>query len=252
MRYFSDEDRISKEGWIGTYPDFLQNLYHRARTVHDYYDGELAPLINGKAVLLDAGCGEKGIIDKYRGKNRLSVGIDLEFEALKRNASLDKLLSADVAKLPFKDSCFDVVICQWVVEHIKEPGLVYREFARVLKPNGDLIIVTNSVFNPLMLISAILPASIRDRVKERAFASGVKEDTFPTYYRCNSKEKFEDTLTDLGFRGVFSGYSGDISIFLFSKALFTFALLYEKITDVKWLNCFKMHIVAHYKKLNPC
>lgn len=247
MRYFSEEDRIKKESWLKNYPNFLQNLYRKTKTVHDYYDEELAPLISKKTVLLDAGCGEKGIMGKYKGENRLSVGIDLSLETLKRNNFLDQLAKADVKRLPFKDRSFDVVICQWVVEHLKEPKLVYREFARVLKPNGDLIMVTNSIYNPLMFVSAILPTKIRDRLKAKVFPSEIKEDTFPTYYKCNHKKRFEDMLPDLGFSQVFCDYSGDISIFLFSKVFFTLALLYEKITDLKWLNCLKMHIVAHYK-----
>ncbi len=248
MRYFSEVERIGKERWVKKHANFLQNLYHETKTVHDYYDEELAPLISKKVALLDAGCGDKGIMDKYKGGNRLSVGIDLSLEAMRRNCSLDQLLKADVRRLPFKDGSFHVVICQWVIEHINEPKVVCREFARVLKPNGDLIIVTNSVSNPVMLISAILPAWIRDRLKEKVFPSEGKEDTFPTYYRCNSKKKFKDILADLGFSKVFYGYSGDISIFLFSRPIFAFALAYERITDLGWFKRFKMHIVAHYRK----
>lgn len=248
MRYFSEEDRIKKESWLKSYPNFLQHLYRKTKTVHDYYDEEVASLISEKTVLLDAGCGEKGIMNKYKGKNRLSVGIDLSLEALKKNDSLDYLLMSGVEKLPFKDEIFDIVICQWVGEHLKEPKLVYKEFARVLKRNGHLIIVTNSVYNPIMFVSAVLPAKTRDKLKEKVFPSEIKEDTFPTYYKCNSKKAFEKVLSDLGFSNVFCGYSGDISIFLFSKFLFILASIYEKITDLKWLNCFKMHIVAHYKK----
>ena len=227
---------------------FLQDLYHKTETVHDYYDEQLAPLITEKTVLLDAGCGEKGIMNKYNGRNKLSVGIDLSLDALKRNKSFDHLLNSDVAELPFKDGSFDVVISQWVGEHLKNPKLVYKEFARVLKRNGHLIIVTNSVYNIIMFVSAILPAKFRDKLKKKVFPSEIDEDTFPTYYKCNSKKAFENILSNLGFSKLFCGYSGDISIFLFSKFLFIVAFVYEIITDLNRLNCFKMHIVAHYKK----
>jgi SAM-dependent methyltransferase len=248
MRYFSKEEEIKKEGWLKNYPKSLQNLYHETETVHDYYDEELAPLISKKTVLLDAGCGEKGIMNKYRGQNRLSVGIDLSLRSLKKNNSIDELLISSVEKMPFRDGSFDVVICQWVIEHLENPELVYQEFSRVLKRNGHLIVVTNSVYNGIMLVSAILPIKIRDKLKEKVFPREIKEDTFPTYYRCNSRKAFEKMLYALGFSKHFCGYSGDISIFLFSKFLFVLAIAYEKITDMKWLNCFKMHIIAHYEK----
>jgi ubiquinone/menaquinone biosynthesis C-methylase UbiE len=251
MRYFSEEEKIQNEKWLKNYPNFLQNFYHKTKTAHDDYDEELGPLINEKTVLLDAGCGEKGIMNKYnkyKRENRLAIGVDLSLEALRKNNSLDYLLKSTVEKLPFKDGTFDVVICQWVVEHIKEPKLVFEEFKRVLKESGHLIVVTNSIYNFIMFASAILPAKIRDKMKEKVFPSEIKEGTFPTYYKCNSKNSFKKVLSGLGFSEVFSGYSGDISIFVFSKFLFILALLYEKITDLKWLNCFKMHIVVHYKK----
>lgn len=249
MRYFSQEDRIKKEGWLKNYPNFLKNLYHQTKTVHDYYDQELAPLINEKAVLLDAGCGEKGIMDKYQGRTKLAVGVDLSAKALKKNSSLDRLLVSSVEKLPFPDNSFDIIICQWVVEHLKRPDLAFKEFSRVLRENGDLIVVTNSIYNPLMLINALLPVKIRDRLKEKVFPAQIKEDTFPTYYHCNSKKRLNKILSNLGFSLIFCGYCGDVSIFLFSKLLFSLALVYEKVTAPKWLNCFKPHIVVHYKKV---
>ena len=248
MRYFSEQDRIKKENWLRKHGSLLRNLYRKTNTVHDYYDEQLGPLMGEKTVLLDAGCGEKGIMDKYRGKNCLSVGMDLSLEAMACNSALDGYVQSGVEVLPFKDKIFDVVVSQWVMEHIRSPRLVFKEFSRVLKPDGDLIVVTNSVYNPIMLVSAVLPSRMRDNMKEKVFPSEIKEDTFPTYYNCNSKRKFESILSELGFVRRFSGYSGDISIFLFSRFLFALALFYEKITDLPWLNCFKMHIVVHYKK----
>lgn len=249
MRYFSEEDRDRKEAWLKSYPAFLRNLYRRTPTIHDYYDDVLAPLINKKIALLDAGCGEKGIMDKYKGECKLSVGIDLTMENLKRNKSLDYLLFGDLQSLPFKNSSYDIIITQWVLEHISNPKQVFKEFNRVLKPNGDLIIVTNSIYNPIMLISALLPASIRDKMKKKVFPSEIKEDTFPTYYKCNSKKSLDDLLIEQGFSRISFQYSGDISIFLFSKFIFILIMLFEKITDLKRLNHFKMHFIAHYKKI---
>lgn len=250
MRYFSEKERTDKEGWIKNYSGFIRNIYYHSRTVHDDYDEQLAPLINEETVLLDAGCGEKGIMNKYKGKTKRAVGIDASLEAMEKNTSLDDYVQVHLEneKLPFEDETFDVVICQWVIEHLENPKLVYKEFDRVLKKNGHMILVTNSIYNPMMLISKILPLKLRDSMKEKIFPDEIDEDTFPTYYNCNSKRAFEKALTELGYTRVFSGYSNDISIFLFSKILFMLVVLFDKVTDIKGLKCFKMHIVAHYKK----
>jgi len=43
---------------------------------------------------------------------------------------------ADAHYLPFSDACFDLVICQAVLEHVLEPSLVVSEINRVLDSRG--------------------------------------------------------------------------------------------------------------------
>lgn len=43
---------------------------------------------------------------------------------------------ADISHLPMADNSVDVVICEYVLEHVKNPGEILREIVRVLKPGG--------------------------------------------------------------------------------------------------------------------
>jgi ubiquinone/menaquinone biosynthesis C-methylase UbiE len=52
----------------------------------------------------------------------------------------------DVA-LPFSDQSFDYVTCIEGLEHIENPQQAMREFARVLKPEGHLIISVPNILN---------------------------------------------------------------------------------------------------------
>ena len=48
----------------------------------------------------------------------------------------------DAEKLEFPDDCFDVVMAQYVVTAVPNPEAALDEFARVLRPGGELIILT--------------------------------------------------------------------------------------------------------------
>jgi SAM-dependent methyltransferase len=62
---------------------------------------------------------------------------------------------------PFPDACFDAVTATKLLEHAVDPGLFVREMARVLKPGGICVAVTNSVHmqflsrNPLSYAEAL-------------------------------------------------------------------------------------------------
>lgn len=61
------------------------------------------------------------------------------------NTKLD--IVSDITNIPVGDSSFDVVMCTEVFEHLKNPILALKEFYRILKKGGTLIIT--APFNSL-------------------------------------------------------------------------------------------------------
>ncbi|HEY2778727.1 MAG TPA: class I SAM-dependent methyltransferase [Gaiellaceae bacterium] len=51
----------------------------------------------------------------------------------------------DVQALPFEDERFDTVVAAWMLYHVQDLDRGLGEIARVLKPGGTLVAVTNSV-----------------------------------------------------------------------------------------------------------
>jgi SAM-dependent methyltransferase len=50
------------------------------------------------------------------------------------------LCAADGLRLPFADACFDLVVCAEVLEHVRSDGRALSEIARVLRPEGYLVV----------------------------------------------------------------------------------------------------------------
>jgi len=65
-----------------------------------------------------------------------------------------KLISANLLNMPYRDQTFDTLVSMSTFEHIKEIDQAIKESARVLKPNGEIIVgvparnsLTNTFFD---------------------------------------------------------------------------------------------------------
>ena len=92
--------------------------------------------------VLEIGCGFGVLLKKIPSKKKIGIETnDLAIrECRKRGLSVIK---ADAEKgLPFKDSSFDIVIMNELIEHLKKPKFVLEECFRILAPQGRVIITT--------------------------------------------------------------------------------------------------------------
>jgi SAM-dependent methyltransferase len=65
---------------------------------------------------------------------------------LARERGLDAQVG-DVQSLPFEDGFFDTVVAAWMLYHVPDLDRGLAELARVLRPGGALIAVTNSILH---------------------------------------------------------------------------------------------------------
>jgi phosphatidylethanolamine/phosphatidyl-N-methylethanolamine N-methyltransferase len=56
---------------------------------------------------------------------------------------VDALAVMDAARLALADASFDVVVSQFVITAVPQPEKALDEFARVLKPGGEIILVNH-------------------------------------------------------------------------------------------------------------
>ena len=90
--------------------------------------------------LLDHGCGQMPLFGMYSGRVENVTAVDWA-NSPHRVAHADTLCDLNLA-MPFADESFDTVVSSDVVEHLWNPVAVFRDFARVLRPGGVLILGT--------------------------------------------------------------------------------------------------------------
>lgn len=105
-------------------------------------------------ILKDAKCGK--ILDVPAGEGALALRLknlgfdvsccDLYTEIFKLTDTEIKRGNLD-AQLPYKDKSFDYLVCVEGLEHIENPANAIREFTRILKENGTLIVSVPNIMN---------------------------------------------------------------------------------------------------------
>ncbi|HVX77783.1 MAG TPA: methyltransferase domain-containing protein [Bradyrhizobium sp.] len=100
--------------------------------------------------VLEVGVGTGISLPLYSPNVRI-FGTDISEEMLKKAKrrvtegdlkNIEGLAVMDAEKLEFPDNSFDVVMAQYVVTAVPNPEAALDEFARVLRPGGELIILT--------------------------------------------------------------------------------------------------------------
>jgi phosphatidylethanolamine/phosphatidyl-N-methylethanolamine N-methyltransferase len=99
--------------------------------------------------ILEVGVGTGLSLPEYAWSNRVT-GIDLSAPMLRkakarvaehRLTNVDGLAVMDAQHLGFQDGVFDAVVAQYVITTVPNPEATLDEFARVLKPGGEIVLV---------------------------------------------------------------------------------------------------------------
>ena len=207
----------------------------------DYADS----LINADTVLLDAGCGEGGLTSKYQSIARHVIGVDRYLMPIKDTVELKWIVDADLNQLPLPDSAFDVVMSSWVLEHLKQPEVMFAEVARVLRPGGHFLFITPNAYNYLIWARRLVPNNISTPLVDRIYGRG-EDYIFSTYYRANTRRSIDRALLPAGFECRAFDYISDPTYTAFNEALFRLSAAVESVLGR--IPQSRVHLVGWYQK----
>jgi phosphatidylethanolamine/phosphatidyl-N-methylethanolamine N-methyltransferase len=142
-----DKDAVAKAyaRWAPIYDLVFGAVFDRGRKASI----AAAERIGGR--ILEVGVGTGLSLPDYARTNRL-IGVDLSAPMLRRAkerttalllSNVDGLAVMDAQRLGFQDGVFDVIVAQYVITAVPDPEATLDEFARVLKPGGEIILVNH-------------------------------------------------------------------------------------------------------------
>lgn len=125
--YFTD-----KLGTTILHPQFI------VKTINYKAILEAKKYINGD--LIDIGCGRMQYKKELTPFIKKYIGVDHPRISKLYNPQNKPDILADAIHIPVKDKSFNSALLLEVLEYFSNPALVFKELARILKPNGVVII----------------------------------------------------------------------------------------------------------------
>ncbi|MCK1625452.1 class I SAM-dependent methyltransferase [Bradyrhizobium sp. 160] len=123
--------------------EFYDEAYFTRRP-HGRVRGEanlfkFAEFVSPGSNVIDFGCGGGFLLNALTAADKIGIEINPTAVASARALGIEKIYS-DISAV--ESNWADVIVSNHAMEHVEEPTRIIREFFRVLKPGGKIVIVT--------------------------------------------------------------------------------------------------------------
>lgn len=127
-------------------------------------------------------------------------GLDID-PAIRTNASLHQAYVYEGGAWPTPDASYDLIVADFVLEHVDDPTNMAREAFRALRPGGAFVFRTPNMWHYVTLASRLTPHWFHERVahKVRALEAGT-HGPYPTFYRANTAGAARRHMSGAGLR----------------------------------------------------
>jgi ubiquinone/menaquinone biosynthesis C-methylase UbiE len=141
-------ERKNGQSWVDRVAGSLDRHYSPGRTWESL--ARALALLSELGDVADFGCGDGAIAELLAPRARRIVGVDKSARMvgagrrrLKRaRLAHVELVHGDMQRPPLDDASFDFVLSSQSLQYADQPGEVFRQIARVLRPGGRTLVVT--------------------------------------------------------------------------------------------------------------
>ena len=188
-------------------------------------------------VVLDLGCGRGEYQDDdvefrrelriFKNKAKSVIGLDVDPGA-KENPYLDEFLFLEGDEWPLDDSSVDLIVSDWVLEHVQNPDKYFSEARRVLRDGGRMCIRTTNKWTYFAVAARLIPNKLHSKVTSYVQDARKEEDVFPTVYECNTRRSVKRKMDEYQFDNVVYTFESEPRYLSFSKILYFFGVIHQK------------------------
>ena len=210
----------------------------RQKRVIEYLDN-----LNGKKIL-DIGCGPGIMVDYMIEKNFEYHGVDISEKMIdvcnKKYSNIEsvKFSIGAIEAIKYPDNFFDIVIVMGVVEYVDKDLNAIKELARVVKPQGTVIITLPNKYSPFRIWHRIIYSRLAD-IKNKIFLkNNIKEKIIHREYSeksyCDLLEQNSLSVNDVVY------YNLNIILSPFEKIFPVLAVTITKKVELLYKSIFRL------------
>ena len=203
----------------------------------DFYS-RINCLITSDSEVLDFGAGRGAWAEdeinfrkntrNLKGKVKKVYACDVD-KAVYLNKNVDEILNMVNGEVEAPNESMDIIIADYVLEHIENPRKFFKEIDRLLKPGGWFCARTPHKYNLISLFAMLIKNNSHAFILKYVQPNRKEVDIFPTYYRLNTLKKIKTIFKKYNdksfiYRTDPSYYFGKRSIFYIQKILGIFLI----------------------------
>lgn len=132
----------------------------------------------------DPGYAQK--LQKFQSRVAKVIGIDVHGGIHDHPYLDERYVVAPGDALPLRSATVDIVVADWVLEHLEYPAQFASEMQRLIRPGGWLCARTVNRWGYVGIGARLVPNRIHGRLVQKLIPVARSEDVFPTHYRLNS------------------------------------------------------------------
>jgi SAM-dependent methyltransferase len=168
-------------------------------------------LLKPDMTVLDLGAGRGTVfhtgVDSYyerllrlQGKVERVIGVDVDAGIVDHPYLDERHVIDPAAPLPCQENSVDLVVADWVLEHVVDPAHIASEIGRVLKPGGWFCARTPNRWGYIGMMVRLIPNAYHKTLLRHVERHRSAEDVFPTAYRLNSVRDLRRYFPDTRWR----------------------------------------------------